>query len=754
MVFPTFDQANQVCTTKLYSNMKARPIMLYFLFTFLLVIVSFTAIPVSPNITLSQIWRERYFAPETIRLGRSLADGLRYSIIENQTDINIYAYETGALQQKVFSTRGRLADENGNPRRIDSHVFSPDEKKLLVGVGREAIYRRSYIAEYYVYDIAGDQLRPLSAGTRQTLPVFSPGGDQVAFVRDNNLFIANLADTTEIQVTTDGKRNQIINGTTDWVYEEEFAITLGHYWSPDGKFLAFFRFDESHVREFTMYFYEGSSYPHEHRFKYPKAGEQNAFVTIHIYNVETGKTIQADTGQEKDQYIPRIQWTYVPGMLSITRLNRHQNHKELLLADASSGRTTLLYSETNRYFIEITDDLVFLKDGKHFILSSEKSGYRHLYLYDMRGRLVNAITSGTWDVQRFFGVDEKRRLVYFASHEESPLTNQVYRVKLNGRGKTRLSSGQGVHTPAFSAGFEFYINQYSTANTPPVFSIHKADGLLIKVLEDNDTLVQKTRDYGFVNREFFNFTTSEGVKLNAWMMKPADFDPQKKYPVLMYVYGGPDSQTVIDRWDTSNGPWFQMLTQMGFVVVSVDNRGTGARGEEFRKMTYLQLGKYETIDQIEAARYLATLPFIDPGRIAIYGWSYGGFISTLCLALGADFFAAAVAVAPVTHWKFYDTIYTERFMRLPDENPEGYEFNAPLTHAAKIRGAYLLVHGSADDNVHYQNTMEMVSRLVASNIPFELAIYPNHNHSIARGNARLHLFEHITRFLQNHLLEK
>ncbi|HSV89409.1 MAG TPA: S9 family peptidase [Bacteroidales bacterium] len=733
--------------------MKNKSSRLHFLVWFLLVKVSLTALSADPSITLSQIWRDRYFAPATIRLGRSLSDGLHYSIVENNTDINIYSYESGALQRTVFSTRGRISDEHGSPLRIDAHFFSPDEKKLLIGVDREAIYRRSYTAEYYVYDIAGDYLRPLAAGTRQTLPVFSPGGDKVSFVSNNNLFIANLVDTSKIQVTHDGKRNHIINGTTDWVYEEEFAITLGHYWSPDGKFLAFFRFDESHVREFTMFFYEGSPYPREHRFKYPKAGEQNSHVTIHIYNVESGKNLQVNTGQEKDQYIPRIQWTHTPGVLSVTRLNRRQNHKEILLADAFTGNTNLLYFEKNRYFVEITDDLIFLKDGKHFVLSSEKSGYRHLYLYDLTGRQVNAITSGEWDIQRFFGIDERRRLVYFTSHEESPLTNHIYRARLNGSGKTRLSNDQGFHIPSFSAGFEFYINQFSTANTPPVFSIHRSDGSLIKVLENNELLTRKADEHGFVDREFFKFTTGEGVTLNAWMMKPADFDSTRQHPVLMYVYGGPDSQTVIDRWDTSNGPWFQLLTQMGFIVVSVDNRGTGARGEEFRKMTYLQLGKYETIDQIEAAKYLGTLPFIDPGRIGIFGWSYGGFISSLCLALGADFFAAAVAVAPVTHWKFYDTIYTERFMRLPDENPEGYEFNAPLNHAGKIRGAYLLVHGTADDNVHYQNTLEMISALVKENVPFDLAIYPNHNHGIARGNARLHLFEHITRFLQNHLIE-
>lgn len=704
-----------------------------------------------PSITLEQIWKDRYFAPKTIRLGKSMANGLHYSIIEKQTDINIHEYQTGGFLHTVFSTEGLLTDPNGKALRVGSYHFSPCEKFLLVGVKQQQVYRYSYTAEYYLWDIEKKQLKPLSEGTRQTLPVFSPDGKMVAFVRQNNVFIKDLRTNSETAVTNDGLANHIINGTTDWVYEEEFGFTQGIYWSADSRRLAYYRFDESHVKEFTMMIY-GSLYPDEYRFKYPKAGERNSIVTIHIYNVQTGKTLQADTGPETDQYIPRIKWTTDPSLLCIYRMNRHQNQLELLLVNATTGANRLLYHETNPYFIDVNDDLTFLEDGRHFIISSEKSGYRHLYLYNMLGHLVRPLTSGNWDVQRFAGVDHTSRLVFYTSHQESPLTNHLYSIRLDGRQKTKLTAGTGMHNPTFSRGFKYFINQYSNANTPPVFSIHKSDGTLIKVLENNSELAQKTQQYKFTNREFFNFTTSEGVLLNGWMMKPTNFDPTRKHPLIMYVYGGPDSQTVLDRWDASNGPWFQMLTQMGFVVVSVDNRGTGARGQEFRKMTYLRLGKFETIDQIEAAKYLGTLPFIDQDRIGIFGWSYGGYLSLLSLAKGAGYFKAAIAVAPVTNWRFYDTIYTERYLRTPQENPAGYDENSPINHAGKIKGKLLLVHGSADDNVHYQNTMEMATALIQANIPFELAIYPNHNHAIVGGNARLHLYDHMTRFLLNSLL--
>ncbi len=702
------------------------------------------------EITLEKIWQEMYFSPQTITLGKSMQDGLRYSLVENNTDINIYKYETGEFQETVFSTRDLLKGENGEALSVDYYSFSPDESMLLVGANQESIYRRSTRAEHYIWNIESQELTPLSEGTTQRLPDFSPDGKKIAFVRANNIYIKNLSSGEEYPVTTDGEYNKIINGTTDWVYEEEFAFVKGFHWSPDGAKIAFYRFDEEHVKEFLMLLY-GELYPEEYRFKYPKAGEENAFVTIHIYDVESGETLQVDIGEEKDQYIPRIQWTRDPEKLSIQRLNRHQNQLEILLAEAATGSTSLLYLENNLYYIDITDDLTFLENGRNFIISSEKSGYNHLYLYDMQGREVRALTSGSWDVQRFLGVDEDKGLVYYLSHEESPLTNNLYSVRLNGRRKTRITQEEGMHNPTFSEGFQFFINQYSTISSPPVFSLHHANGRKISILEDNEELVEKTKAHGFVEPEFFQFTTGDDVELNGWMIKPADFNPEKEYPVLMYVYGGPGSQTVIERWNPFNGVWFQMLARKGFIVVSVDNRGTGARGEEFKKMTYLELGKYETIDQIEAAKYLASLDFVDAGRIGIFGWSYGGYLTSLCLAKGADWFNAAIAVAPVTHWRFYDTIYTERYMRTPQENPDGYEDNSPINHVDKIRGNYLLVHGSADDNVHYQHTMEMAEALIEANVDFELMIYPNHDHSIFSRNARFHLYRLMTDFLQRSL---
>lgn len=702
------------------------------------------------TITLEQLWKDREFAPKGIRIGKSLNDGKRYSIVTHGTDINIYEYETGELIETLFTTLEILLDEEDEPLRIDDYSFSDDETRLLIGVNEQSIYRRSRIADYYIWDIRSQSLQALTDNSKVSLPDFSPDGSKVAFARDNNIYIKDLETGNEYPVTTDGVYNKIINGTADWVYEEEFGFTKGFFWSPDGNYIGYMRFDESHVNEFTMLMY-GSLYPEEYRFKYPKAGEQNAVVSVHVYNVQSGETIKVDTGNETDQYIPRIKWTADPEILSFLRLNRRQNHLEILLADALSGNSTLLYSEHNLYYIDIDDDLIFLSDGKHFIVSSEKSGYNHLYLYDMQGREVRALTSGDYDVDSFLGVDEKNNQVFYLSHEESSLGNNLYSVRLNGRRKTRLTAGEGTHSPFFSSGYNYFINRFSTANTPPVYSIHRTDGTLINVLQDNKDLVDLLDQHNYINKEFFTITTTDDVELNAWMIKPKDFDPEKQYPVLMYVYGGPGSQMVVESWDSNNGIWFQMLSSMGYVVVSVDNRGTGARGEHFRKMTYLELGKYETIDQIQAAQYLGSLPYIDSENIAIFGWSYGGYLSSLCLAKGADVFSAAIAVAPVTNWRFYDTVYTERYMRTPQENPEGYDLNSPINHVDKIKGSLFLVHGSADDNVHYQNSMEMTKTLVEADVQFELMIYPDLNHGIWQGNSRLHLYNLMTRFLEHNL---
>ncbi len=675
-----------------------------------------------------------------------MQDGEHYTLIRDRHHIDKHLYETGELVERLFTTEGILEDGNGQAMGIDTYEFGPNEEMLLVGVREESIYRRSRRAEYHIWDLNEQQLTPLSEGTTQRLPDFSPDGSKVAFVRQNNLYVKELDTGREYAVTTDGHYNHIINGTTDWVYEEEFYITKGFEWSPDGRRIAFMRFDEGHVREFVMMKY-GQLYPEEYRFKYPKAGEENAIVSLHIYDLDSGETTRVDTGEETDQYIPRIQWTKDPGQLSFQRLNRHQNHLEILLADADTGEASVIYEETNDYYVKITFDLTFLSDGRHFILTSEQNGYDHIYLYDMEERLLRPINRGEYDVLSFLGLDEDQGMVYYTARKDSPLRNHLYAASLDGSEVQQLTRGEGTHSPSFSAGFRFFINRFSRADEPPVYSIHRADGSLVAVLEDNQELRERVGDHAFVKPEFFQFATSEGVSLNGQMIRPADFDPDNEYPLLMYVYGGPGHQAVVDSWNTFNGVWFQMLAAQGYVVVTVDNRGTGGRGEAFRKMTYLQLGKYETIDQTEAARYLGGLGYIDAGRIAIFGWSYGGYISSLCLAKGADVFRAAIAVAPVTSWRYYDTIYTERYMRTPQENPDGYDDNSPINHVEKIRGPYLLVHGSADDNVHYQNTLEMANALIEAGVDFELMIYPDHNHGIFTSTARWHLYRLMTDFL-------
>ena len=726
-----------------------------FFFKKLLVLLIFSFLLVQfhssfAQITLESIWKERTFVPRTIRLGKSMLDGEHYTRVENNYQISVYSYNTGEFVRTLLDIEGQLVDEVGETPRIDNYFCSSDEDKLLLAFNTESIYRYSSISDFFVYDIFEKTFTPLSENGRQRIPQFSPDGNKIAFVRDNNIFIADLNSGSEYQITNDGKYNEIINGTTDWVYEEEFGFTQGFQWSPDGKKIAYYRFDEKHVKEFNMLLY-GSLYPYEYRFKYPKAGEENAHVSIQIYNVENGKSTKVYIGEEKDQYIPRIKWTSHPEKLAVFRMNRHQNHLEILLADAVSGATELMYEETNKYYIDITDDLTFLKDGKSFIISSENSGFNHLYHHNMDGTQIRQITQGEWDVNNFLGVDEENGLLYFTSFEESPMENQLYTIKLDGSNKVKLTQQPGWHSPSFSENFNYFINSFTTISTPPVFTVNRSDGSLLRLLQDNAQLKQTISDFNYVKPEFFNITAEDGTILNGWMMKPADFDPAKKYPLFMYVYGGPGSQTVTHRWNTFNGAWFQLLTQMGYIVVSVDNRGTGGRGEEFKKLTYQQLGKFEALDQIEAARKLSERSYIDGKRMAIFGWSYGGYLSSLCLALGADVFDAAIAVAPVTTWRFYDTIYTERYMRTPQENPDGYDNNSPINHVENIKGAYLLVHGSSDDNVHYQNAMEMAKELINADVDFEMMIYPNNNHGIAGGNARFHLYRLMTDFLERNI---
>ncbi len=493
-------------------------------------------------------------------------------------------------------------------------------------------------------------------------------------------------------------------------------------------------------------------YPAEYRYKYPKAGEKNSIVSIHIYQLENQESKEVEIGNQKDQYIPRIRWTADPNILCVLRMNRHQNKLDYLLAEASSGKARLLMTEEDKYYIDIEkEQLTFLANGKQFINVSERDGFNHIYLYDMNGKVLKQITKGAWEVSDIYGIDQKKGWIYYQSTEPSPSHRDVYAIGLNGNGKRKISTVNGTNSASFSSDFSYYILSNSNSKSPLFVSLHGSDGKLIRVLEDNAKAKIRIAEYQLSPTEFFRFTTSEGVSLNGYMIKPANFDPNKKYPVFMYVYGGPGSQNVADSWGSGRNMWFNYLAQKGYIIACVDNRGTGARGAEFKKMTYLNLGKYETIDQIEAAKWFAKQPYVDGNRIGIWGWSYGGYMSSLCITKGADVFKMAIAVAPVTTWRYYDSIYTERYLRTPQENAQGYDENSPINFADKLRGKFLLIHGTADDNVHFQNSVMFSEALIQANKDFEQAYYPNKNHGIAGGNTTLQLYRKMTDFILNNL---
>jgi len=701
------------------------------------------------KITLEDLLVKNIFNPRGIQGLVSMNDGVHYTVRESDA-INQYRYDDGAFVQTILNKENLIPKGAETPLRINSYVFSTDERKILIATNTSSIYRHSSQSDYYVFNRDDQMLYQVSTNGKQQLADFSPDGNLVAFVRDNNLYLSDYRNGIETQITTDGLERHIINGTTDWVYEEEFSITKGFFWSPDGRRIAFMRFDESRVKEYWMTNY-GSIYPDHHKFKYPKAGEDNSIVTIHVYDLDSGNIIEIETGNDTNIYIPRIQWTADPFKLSIQRLNRHQNHLEILLADVRTGKTHLIYSEENKYYIDITDDLTFLKDGTRFIISNETSGFNHLYLYGMNGKLIRPLTSGNWDVSAFYGIDPDEERIYFQAAKQSPVNREIYSVSLSGE-EFRVLSGDDETTQArFSKTYEYFISTSQSVSKPPVYAVHNSRGELVRTIEENSSLTVTISDYNFSPVEFFSFQTQDHVVLNGWMIKPPDFDPNRKYPVMFYVYGGPGSQTVLNIWGRTQTGWFQMLAQMGYIIVSVDNRGTGARGEEFKKMTYLQLGKYETIDQIEAAKYLSSLPYVDKSRIGIFGWSYGGYMALMCLTKGSEYFNAGIAVAPVASWEYYDNIYTERYMRTPAENPHGYFDNSPLNFADLLKGKLLLIHGSSDDNVHVENTIDMADALIKADKQFELMIYPNRNHGIYGGNTRLHLYRLMTNFLQKNL---
>ena len=704
------------------------------------------------KITIEDFTEKGTFKQNAIGGINWMNDGNYYtSLVENKIiQFNI----TTGKEEKVIFDGSTFKDQ----RKINDYEFSHDETKLLLMTDRQGIYRRSYTADFYMYNLNAQTLTRLSENGRQAYATFSPDGSKVGFTRNNNLYYVTLDNMQEIEVTDNGEKQKIINGSSDWVYEEELSLTKAFFWSPNSAKLAFYSFDEGHVKEYVLQKWnEGALYPENYRYKYPKAGERNSIVTIHIYDLATRKTLNADIGEEKDIYIPRVKWTKTDGILSVIRLNRLQNKLEILHVDANSGQSTTAFSQSYPTYVDIdeADDLTYLSDKKHFIISGEKSGFKHLYLYTMTGQLVRQITSGDWEVKNFIGIDEhgSSKAIYYISTETSPLERHFYKINLSGKKKTRLSAQAGIHNINMSRDFSHYLSYHHNSEIPLSVRLFSTRGnKMVRILESNENLKEATQAFSLSKKEYFTFNTGEDTKLHGYLLKPVNFDEQKKYPVLLYQYSGPGSQNVTNGWGGAHFYWHQMLTQLEYIVAVVDSRGTGSRGVAFQKVTYKQLGKYETEDHIEAARYLGNLSFIDEERIGIWGWSYGGYISSLVLFKGADYFKTAIAVAPVTTWRYYDTIYTERYLQKPQDNPAGYDDNSPITHAGKLKGNFLLVHGTADDNVHFQNAVNLQDALIAAGKQFQSFYYPDRAHGIRRGKTtRSHLYRMMTDYLLNNL---
>ncbi|MBK7129314.1 MAG: S9 family peptidase [Crocinitomicaceae bacterium] len=696
--------------------------------------------------TNQQIWASRDFSPEYVSSVASMNDGEHFSVLEGNKIVK-YSYTDFSKAVAVILDGDKLSGIT-----IEDYSFNADESKVLIATKVNYIYRRSFTAEYFVVDIKSSKVTKLYENGAQMLADFSPDGSKVAFVFENNLYIRDLNSEKITQLTTDGKQNSIINGSTDWVYEEEFEITKAFYWSPDGARIAYLRFDESAVKEFTMDYYQGGTYPEPYTFKYPKAGEDNSKLELKIYSLTDGTTRSVNYGGY--EYIPRMKWSNDANQLVYLTMNRHQNELNYMIADcAGSGDITghTIYTDKSETYVEVDNNLVFLENKNAFIRTSEKDGYKHIYLIEMSEPAKEfQITKGSWDVIELKGINEKAGLIYYTSAEEGAMYQSLYSIKLDGTGKVKLSAELGHNESEFSNGMKYYINTWSNINTPYKFSVHTANGKLVTTLKDNASLKSKLKEFKISPAKFISIKGADEL-LNAFIILPTDFDSTKKYPVYFNIYNGPGHNTVIDQWGGSNYYYHQQLAQKGYIVISVDTRGTMYRGAEFKKCTYLQLGKLETEDMIAVAREVGQWSYVDASRIGVMGWSYGGYMSSLCITKGADVFKMAIAVAPVTNWRWYDNIYTERFMRTPAENASGYDDNSPINHVEKLTGKYLLIHGSGDDNVHVQNTMEMVDALVKKNKDFDMFIYTNKNHGIYGGYTRLHLYNKMLEFTLENL---
>lgn len=678
---------------------------------------------------------------------RSLPDGEHYTAMNAERNMIVkYSYRTGKAVDTLFNaTTARECEFT----KFDGYTISSTGHHILVWRETEPIYRRSYKAAVYDYDVRRNYIKPITDSKEKVMiPTFSPDGRMCAFVKDNNIWIRKFDFDTEVQVTKDGALNKILNGTTDWVYEEEFAVTNLMAWSPDSEYLAYVRTDETEVPEYSMQVYGEGLYPSYYNFKYPKAGQKNSTVSVKAYSVQTRDTKHLDVPMDEDSYIPRITFTRNASQLAVMTLNRHQNIFNMYYVNPKSGVSRLILREENECYIdsEWLSSIHFLSNG--FTYVSEQDGYAHIYLYSPTGVLQKQITQGNWDVTRLIGYDEATKNTYYESAEESPLRRAVYKIDAKGM-KTRLTPEEGTNSAAFSANYAYFVNRYSNANTPMRITVNETKSRkVLRTLQDNAELRERLAQYRFGKKEFFTLTTKSGFELNAWIVKPANFDESKKYPVMMTQYSGPNSQQVLDSYSFD---WEQYLAANGIIVVCVDGRGTGARGEAFRKCTYLRMGEKESQDQVEAAQALGQYPYIDAGRMAIWGWSFGGYNTLMALSVGHGTFKVGIAVAPPTDWKYYDTVYTERYMRTPQENFDGYAATSPLKKVKDLEGKLLLIHGTADDNVHFMQSMEYAEALVQAGKQFDMHVYKDRNHGISGGNTRYHLYTKMSNYLFENL---
>jgi dipeptidyl-peptidase-4 len=698
------------------------------------------------EISLEDIWQKFSFKQESVTGFRSMNDGLHYTERASNGDLLQVAFKDAKPVRTIANLKS--IEFEGKKIEVDDYEFNADESKLLLFTESENIYRRSILHKVYVYDIRSKKVNLLRA-EKVLHASFSPQSDKVAYVFANDLYFKDLNTNLVTQITNDGDYNHI-NGNCDWVYEEEFEFTKAYEWSPRGDYISFYKFDQTEVPEFNFAIYD-KLYPTDYKYKYPKAGEKNSLVQICAFNIKEGRGLIYDTGKETDIYFPRIKMNPFTNMTIIYKLNRLQNHLEILSANSQTGKTTLLYQEDNKCYIEINDNIKMLSKRDEFVFTSEKDGYNHLYLHDVAKGTTSSITTGNWEVTEIKGVDEERGIVYYISAEKSPMERNLYSINLDGTNRKCLTPTNGWHTIDFSNNFKYYLDKFSNATTPNVFTLVNNTNQKARLLKDNTALLAKMKDYNLGKLEFTQVPNENGELLNGWVLKPSNFSPAQKYPLLMFQYSGPGSQQVMNQFGGRDFWWYNMLTQQGYIIACFDGTGTGFRGEAFKKKTYLQLGKYESDDQIAVAKYFAKQSYIDANRIGIWGWSYGGFMSSICILKGADIFKTAIAVAPVTNWRYYDNIYTERYMRTPAENASGYDENSPVNMVDKLKGNYLLIHGTADDNVHYQNAVMIIDELIKANKDFDSEIYPNKNHGISGGVTRLQLYRKLTNFILERL---